>query len=70
MGADNFAFCQIPISKKEEFIRLLEKSYPSKKQVIEKIKYEKKPLALCWIAGFKPKGEDSRPDRGYCLFLK
>lgn len=70
MGADNFAFCQIPISKKEEFIRLLEKSYPSKKQVIEKIKYEKKPLALCWIAGFKPKGEDSRPDRGLLPLFK
>ena len=28
------------------------------------------PLTICWIAGFKPGGEDSRPDRGLVPFLR
>ena len=24
----------------------------------------KKPLSICWVMGFKPRGEDARPDRG------
>lgn len=28
------------------------------------------PLAICWVAGFKPKGDDSRPDRGLVPLLR
>ena len=28
------------------------------------------PLAICWIAGFKPRGDDSRPDRGLPPLLR
>ena len=30
----------------------------------------KKPLSICWVMGFKPKGEDARPDRGLPPFTR
>ena len=29
-----------------------------------------RPLALCWVLGFKPRGDDARPDRGLPPFLR
>ena len=29
-----------------------------------------KPLAICWVMGFKPRGDDARPDRGLPPFVR
>lgn len=56
--------CIIPEEAYELFCEFLLSLYPSlSKDVIEWFK-NNKHLAVCWIAGFKPRGDDSRPDRG------
>lgn len=34
------------------------------------LKNPTKPLALCWVMGFKPRGDDARPDRGLPPFVR
>ncbi|WP_024621589.1 hypothetical protein [Metaclostridioides mangenotii] len=69
MGSKTLPFCLIPEDKKNEFISLLDSIYKDK-NIIDKIKNSKKPIALVWIAGFKPRGDDSRPDRGLLPLFK
>ena len=60
VGGTNLPICIIPVDKLVDFESLLKKLYPSINASINK----DKPLAIVWITGFKPKGDDSRPDRG------
>lgn len=34
------------------------------------LKSSTKPLAICWVMGFKPRGDDARPDRGLPPFIR
>ena len=55
----------IPAHRRKAFAYGLAKIYPNfDKKVIEKIAIEKKHLIICLIKGFKPRGDDNRPDRG------
>lgn len=55
----------IPASKRPAFASGLEKIYPnSDKSIIKKIANSNQDLILCLIKGFKPRGDDNRPDRG------
>lgn len=69
MGSKTLPFCLVPSYKQAEFISLL-KSYYKGTEIIEKINNSNKPIALVWIAGFKPGGDDSRPDRGLLPLFK
>lgn len=60
IGADELPMCIVPVEKKDAFTRLTNKLYPGNDFVIN----WDKPLAIIWITGFKPRGDDSRPDRG------
>ena len=60
IGAKDLPICIIPQEKRMAFESFLEKTYPKTMFRINK----KKPLAIVWITGFKPAGDDSRPDRG------
>ena len=60
IGGKDLPICIIPAEKVAEFVGFLEGLYP-------KINFSidiRKPLTLVWITGFKPRGDDSRPDRG------
>ena len=66
IGASDIPICLIPQNRIKEFLRILKKSYP-------KLKFSlplDKPIAIIWITGYKPKGDDSRPDRGLCPLAK
>lgn len=55
----------IPAKKRKAFAYGLAKIYPQFDiKVIEKLSVEKKHLIICLIKGFKPRGDDNRPDRG------
>jgi hypothetical protein len=57
--------CYIPSSKREIWSQKIEKIY--KDQLSTDLRdwlSKSEDLVICWIAGFKPKGDDSRPDRG------
>lgn len=53
----------IPKSIVPAFVRELEKVYGSN-QKFNQIEQGKKNVVIIFVTGFKPKGEDSRPDRG------
>lgn len=65
----NLPFVIIPNKNKDNFINELKNIYKLKKEEIEKIN-SKKNLVLCFILGFKPRGDDARPDRGLNPLLK
>ena len=65
LGARDLPFCLLAGQNKELFIKTL-------KNIYKKIKFtfSQKPLAVIWINGFKPKGDDARPDRGLPPLVK
>lgn len=69
MGSKTLPFCLVPSYKQSEFLSLL-KSYYKDSGIIDKVIKSNKPIALVWIAGFKPGGDDSRPDRGLLPLFK
>lgn len=60
IAAKNLPFCIIPQSNVALFANWLHTHYPS---ITPRLPHNK-DLAIVWITGFKPKGDDSRPDRG------
>lgn len=66
IGAKDMPICIIPTNKRSDFVSYLKKQYPS-----QTISFEaEKPIAVVWITGFKPHGDDSRPDRGLSPLAK
>lgn len=65
-GSTDMPFCLIPANKRRKFNKELEGLYKKRinAEFSKWISEEKKPLVCVWIAGFKPRGDDSRPDRG------
>lgn len=66
IGASDIPICLIPEGRIKEFEDLLKHTYPELEIFLPK----DKPLAVIWITGYKPTGEDSRPDRGLCPLAK
>lgn len=60
IGAKDLPICIIPDDKRTDFESLLKRLYPKMSFVFD----SKKQLAVVWVTGFKPRGDDSRPDRG------
>lgn len=55
----------IPASARKNFCRELSRIYPNiDKAVLKSIACKEDNLILCIIKGFKPRGDDNRPDRG------
>lgn len=59
-------FCLVPGKDRQIYLSELKAIYKDKltNEFYEWIGSSSKSLVLCWIAGFKPRGDDSRPDRG------
>ena len=66
IGASDIPICLIPQERIKGFEDLLRQTYPELDISLPK----DKPLAVIWITGYKPTGEDSRPDRGLCPLAK
>lgn len=60
IGSKDLPICIIPADMLSTFENLLKNLYPKLGIIIKK----DRPLAIVWITGFKPRGDDSRPDRG------
>ncbi|WP_195509879.1 hypothetical protein [Clostridium tyrobutyricum] len=70
MGSNSMPFCMISTNNKVDFLSKLTDLNPSFHSKIENINNSQKTLAVLWIAGFKPRGDDSRPDRGLIPLFK
>ncbi|MEI6049016.1 MAG: hypothetical protein WCS03_08980 [Bacteroidota bacterium] len=66
IGAKEIPICLIANGNVKFFSNLLKRIYPKKiiSELANKIEKKNKPLIVVWITGFKPRGDDSRPDRG------
>ncbi|MBQ8712843.1 MAG: hypothetical protein IJ551_08540 [Prevotella sp.] len=58
--AKDLPFCIIPKANVNTFKNWLKRTYYGMEPVLDSMK----DLAVVWITGFKPRGDDSRPDRG------
>ena len=66
IGASDIPICLIPQNRVVEFESVLKSYYPKLKFKLPNDKH----LAVVWITGYKPRGDDSRPDRGLCPLTK
>lgn len=66
IGAKEIPICLVANGNVKKFTDLLRKLYPKEKinSLADAIEKKNKPLIVVWITGFKPRGDDSRPDRG------
>jgi hypothetical protein len=63
-GACEVPFCIIPRYRREEFAKAVEHSYETLSDEFVGWLARETDLVVAWIMGFKPAGEDARPDRG------
>ena len=64
VGAKEIPICLVPENKMTDFKNILKALYPTQKEFHQVVLEKNKPLVIVWITGFKPRGDDSRPDRG------
>ena len=66
VGSKTIPICLVVNGNIKNFSTLLKEIYPPKiiNKLANQIEKKNKPLLIVWITGFKPKGDDSRPDRG------
>lgn len=60
----------IPAENAKGFLEALKTLYKLKSTEVDDFFGGKNDVAICWINGFKPKGDDSRPDRGLLPLLR
>jgi hypothetical protein len=56
--------CIVPAEKRAQFASLVSSLYGNLPAEFVRWLARKEHLAICWIMGFKPRGDDARPDRG------
>lgn len=66
IGAKEIPICLVANGNIKRFADLLREIYPKEKinSLADAIEKKNNPLVVVWITGFKPRGDDSRPDRG------
>jgi len=64
IGASELPICIIPKEKRRKFAQLLFSQHTNLSSEFKSWLLKEADLAICWIMGFKPRGDDARPDRG------
>lgn len=66
IGAKEIPICLVANGNVKKFASLLREIYQPEKihELANAIERKNKPLIIVWLTGFKPRGDDSRPDRG------
>ncbi|GBR75708.1 hypothetical protein NO2_0358 [Candidatus Termititenax persephonae] len=62
--SNKLPFCLIPADNRKKYFLEVCDLYPNLTSEFQQWLNIEKPLVICWIMGFKPKGDDARPDRG------
>lgn len=65
-GSSAMPICILPATDRARFASILKDIYGARisNEFVAWVEGQDAPLALVWVAGFKPRGDDSRPDRG------
>ena len=64
LTSSKLPMCLMPGERRRCFSEVAADLYPGIDQGFLDWLGEERPLAICWIMGFKPRGDDARPDRG------
>ena len=71
IASKDLPFGVIPAAKRQSFSEELKQIYSEyDNAIISKIAKNDKDLLICLLKGFKPKGDDNRPDRGALPFAQ
>jgi len=65
-ASKDMPFCLLPPNKRNKYSKKIQKLYKHRvsNHFLDWVANSSKPLLCVWVAGFKPRGDDSRPDRG------
>lgn len=65
LTAFDLPLCFVPKSRRTDFAKSVQGLYPDlSPEFIEWLATDQQALTIAWLLGFKPGGEDARPDRG------
>jgi len=64
LTSSNLPICVIPPANISSFAAEMLTLYPELPDTFIKWIYNRPKLTICWVMGFKPRGDDARPDRG------
>jgi hypothetical protein len=64
VGAKEIPICLVPDTKIVDLANIFKSTYLKQTELYNTISELNKSLVIVWITGFKPRGDDSRPDRG------
>lgn len=71
IASKDLPFGAIPAVKRPLFSEKLKKIYPEyDDEILNKVGKNDKDLLICLLKGFKPRGDDNRPDRGALPFAQ
>jgi hypothetical protein len=70
LTSNSIPICFFPIDSRRRFAQEISRLFPSLQPQFLAWLNEPHPLVVCWIAGFKPRGDDARPDRGLPPFAR
>ena len=70
VASGDLPFCVIRKERMDELKSLIRRTYPTFFSKIEEAAFDGGGLAICCINGFKPHGDDARPDRGLLPLLR
>lgn len=69
-GSGDLPFCVIKKDSVPRLMAVLKQVYPRLFDLISDDQFGQSDIAICWINGFKPRGDDARPDRGLLPLLR
>lgn len=64
LTSSSLPMCVIPARVRKDFAHALVGLYPALPKAFVEWCRRDQDLAVCWVMGFKPRGDDARPDRG------
>jgi hypothetical protein len=70
LTSSKLPFCVIPAERRREFASKVTELYGSLPEEFGSWLAREDDLCVAWIMGFKPRGDDARPDRGLPPFLR
>jgi hypothetical protein len=70
LTSSRLPMCLIPGHKRGEFARAVGDLYSTLSDDFRDWLGREEHLAICWVMGFKPRGDDARPDRGLPAFCR
>ena len=68
LSSSSLPFCLVPAGNRLVFAEAIERLYSDLGDDYLGWLRREKSLVICWITGYKPGGQDSRPDRGLVPF--